>query len=50
MCAHAQTYTIYEDDRHVSCLPYRDLTEYAEEEINGDKPTTSNAQTEQTYN
>jgi len=51
MCAHADTYTMYVDERHVSLLllPYRDLTEYAEE-ITCDKPTTSNEQTEQTYN
>jgi len=29
---------------------FKRLTEYAEEEINGDKPTTSNEQTEQAYN
>jgi hypothetical protein len=39
---------MYEDDGHVSRLPYRDLTEYAEEEINGDKPTTSNKQNRHT--
>jgi hypothetical protein len=40
---------MYADERHISHLPYTDLTEYAEE-ITGDKPTTSNEQTEQTYN
>jgi hypothetical protein len=49
MCAHADTYIMYVNERHVSCLPYRHLTEYAKE-ITGDKPTTSNEQTEQTYN
>jgi len=47
--ARADTYTMYVHERHASHLPYTDLTEY-EEKITGDKPTTSNEQTEQTHN
>jgi hypothetical protein len=49
MCVHADTYIMHVDERHISRLPYTDLTEYAEE-ITGDKPTTSNEQTEQKHN